>query len=103
MELTQTLKAFIEEGQDWERKNTSVKGVSIIRLPATKNRAASLAIDINPRSELLSRMKKLMVLSRLLKMSFPSVKQQQNPPGQMLFRYNRDDYGLLPGKKEGFL
>jgi predicted Rdx family selenoprotein len=23
MELTQTLKAFIEEGQDWERKNTS--------------------------------------------------------------------------------
>ena len=51
MELTQTLKAFIEEGQDWERKNTSVKGVSIIRLPATKNRAASLAIDINPIGE----------------------------------------------------
>jgi hypothetical protein len=51
MELTQTLKAFIEEGKDWERKNTSVKGVSIIRLPATKNRAASLAIDINPIGE----------------------------------------------------
>ena len=51
MELTQTLKAFIEEGQDWERKNTSVKGVSIIKLPATKNRAASLAIDINPIGE----------------------------------------------------
>ena len=32
MELTQTLKTFIEEGQDWERKHTSVKGVSIIRL-----------------------------------------------------------------------
>ena len=51
MELTQTLKTFIEEGQDWERKNTSVKGVCIIRLPATKNRAASLAIDINPIGE----------------------------------------------------
>jgi hypothetical protein len=51
MELTQTLKTFIEEGQDWERKNTSVKGVSIIRLPATKNRPASLAIDINPVGE----------------------------------------------------
>jgi hypothetical protein len=51
MELTQTLKAFIEDGQDWERKNTSVKGVSIIRLPATKNRPASLAIDINPVGE----------------------------------------------------
>jgi hypothetical protein len=51
MELTQTLKTFIEEGQDWERKNTSVKGVSIIRLPATRNRPASLAIDINPVGE----------------------------------------------------
>jgi hypothetical protein len=48
MELKDTLKTFIEEGADWERKPTSVKGVSIIRLPATKNRGASLAIDINP-------------------------------------------------------
>ena len=48
MELVTTLRTFIEEGQDWERKQTSVKGVSIIRLPATKNRAPSLAIDINP-------------------------------------------------------
>jgi hypothetical protein len=58
MELTDTLKAFIEEGQDWERKQTSVKGVSIIRLPATKNRAASLAIDINPIGEAGLPMKK---------------------------------------------
>ncbi len=36
MELTHTLKTFIEEGQDWERKNTSVRGVSIIRLPGNK-------------------------------------------------------------------
>ncbi|MFA6333501.1 MAG: hypothetical protein WCX22_11145 [Methanoregula sp.] len=48
MELTETLRTFIEEGADWERKHTSVKGVSLIRLPATKNRAASLAIDFNP-------------------------------------------------------
>ncbi len=51
MELTDSLREFIEEGQDWERKNTSVKGVSIIRLPQYKNRAASLAIDINPVGE----------------------------------------------------
>lgn len=51
MELAATLKTFIEEGQDWERKHTSIKGVSIIRLPATKNRAASLAIDFNPIGE----------------------------------------------------
>lgn len=48
MELTDQLKTFIDEGQDWERKATSVKGVTIIRLPKTKNRAPSLAIDINP-------------------------------------------------------
>ncbi len=51
MELTETLKAFIEEGADWERKQTTLAGVSIIRLPATKNRPASLAIDINPLGE----------------------------------------------------
>jgi hypothetical protein len=51
MELAESLKEFVEEGQDWERKNTSVKGVSIIRLPQYKNRAASLAIDINPIGE----------------------------------------------------
>ncbi len=51
MDLAATLRAFIDEGGDWERKQTSVKGVSIIRLPATKNRPASLAIDINPIGE----------------------------------------------------
>lgn len=51
MELSDSLKEFVEEGQDWERKNTQVKGVSIIRLPQYKNRPASLAIDINPVGE----------------------------------------------------
>ena len=51
MELTETLRAFIEEGGDWERKQTTLPGVSIIRLPATKNRQASLAIDVNPLGE----------------------------------------------------
>ncbi len=51
MELAATLRTFIDEGQDWERKQTSIKGVSIIRLPATKNRPPSLAIDVNPIGE----------------------------------------------------
>ncbi len=51
MELVESLKEFIKDGQDWERKNTSVSGVSIIRLPPYKNRAPSLAIDINPVGE----------------------------------------------------
>jgi hypothetical protein len=65
MELVESLKEFIEEGQDWERKNTSVKGVSIIRLPQYKNRPASLAIDINPVGETGLPMKKkgIMIMS----------------------------------------
>lgn len=39
---------FLSEGQDWERKATSIQGVFILRLPAFKGRAASLAIQINP-------------------------------------------------------
>ena len=58
MELSESLKEFVEEGQDWERKNTSVKGVSIVRMPPYKNRPASLAIEINPVKEDGSPMKK---------------------------------------------
>ena len=58
MELTDTLKDFMETGGDWERKATSLTGVSIIRLPATKNRPASLAIDVNPVNEAGLPMKK---------------------------------------------
>lgn len=48
MELAESLKEFVESGQDWERRKTQFEGVSIIRLPPYKNRAASLAIEINP-------------------------------------------------------
>lgn len=51
MEITEQLRTFIEEGQDWERKPTSVSGVTIIRLPKTKTRPASLAIEFNPVNE----------------------------------------------------
>jgi hypothetical protein len=58
MELSDTLRAFLEQGEDWERKNTSVKGVTILKLPRTKTRPASLAIEINPVSEKGTPMKK---------------------------------------------
>jgi len=48
MDLAENLRTFLENGEDWERRSTSVRGVSIVRLPKTKKRAASLAIDINP-------------------------------------------------------
>ena len=75
MELVDSLKEFIEEGQDWERKNTSVKGVSIIRMPPYKNRPASLAIDINPVGETGLPMKKkgIMVMSAAELLAFREI------------------------------
>lgn len=58
MELTETLRNFLEHGDDWERKLTSIKGVTILKLPQTKTRPASLAIEINPVNEKGGPMKK---------------------------------------------
>jgi hypothetical protein len=75
MEITESLKAFMETGEDWERKNTSLKGVSIIRLPKTKTRPASLAIDINPVNEKGVPMKKrgIMIMSRAELLAYKEV------------------------------
>jgi hypothetical protein len=66
MELTESLRAFLETGEDWERKNTTLKGVSIIKLPQTRSRPASLAIEINPPNEKGTPMKKkgIMIMGR---------------------------------------
>lgn len=58
MELSDTLRNFLENGEDWERKMTSIKGVTILKLPQTKSRPASLAIEINPLTEKGTPMKK---------------------------------------------
>ncbi len=51
MEIMDNLRQFLENGADWERKSTSVTGVSIIRLPASGRRSARLAVEINPVGE----------------------------------------------------
>lgn len=58
MELIDTLRAFLETGEDWERKLTSIPGVTILKLPQTKSRPASLAIEVNPLNEKGTPMKK---------------------------------------------
>ena len=42
------LKQFLNERRNWERKATNIPGVYLFRLPASKGRPASLAIEINP-------------------------------------------------------
>lgn len=65
MEISETLRSFLERGEDWERKNTSVPGVYLIKLPRTRNRPASLALELNPIGEsgLPIKRKGLMVMS----------------------------------------
>ena len=47
-EPNEKLRQFLNEGRNWERKATNIPGAFLFRLPATKGRPASLAIEINP-------------------------------------------------------
>jgi hypothetical protein len=47
-EANERLRQFLEEGRNWERKGTNIAGVFLFRLPTSKGKRASLAIEINP-------------------------------------------------------
>jgi hypothetical protein len=47
-EANERLKQFLNDGRNWERKATNIPGVFLFRLPASKGRPATLAIEINP-------------------------------------------------------
>jgi hypothetical protein len=41
------LTDFLKEGNDWERKQTNVPGVFLLKLPAFRSRPACIAIEID--------------------------------------------------------
>jgi len=41
------LTDFLKEGKDWERKQTNVPGVFLLKLPVFKSRPACIAIEID--------------------------------------------------------
>ena len=45
------LKEHLKNGADWEKMETSIKGVNIVKVPATKRRPALLFLEINPLKE----------------------------------------------------
>jgi hypothetical protein len=47
-EANERFRQFLTDGRNWERKATNIPGVFLFRLPASKTRPASLAIEINP-------------------------------------------------------
>jgi len=52
------LKRFLEEGTGWERMQTTVAGIGILRMPASGARLEKLAVEINPLTPRGSRMKR---------------------------------------------
>ena len=47
-DINTQLKEHLEKGEDWEKMETPVEGVSVIKVPATKTRPALLFLEINP-------------------------------------------------------
>jgi hypothetical protein len=64
MNIKETLETFLEEGKDWERKQTSIPGVSILRMPRTTTRPPTIAMEINPVDERGAQMKRKGIMIR---------------------------------------
>ncbi|MFX1488164.1 MAG: hypothetical protein ACFFBI_03390 [Promethearchaeota archaeon] len=45
------LREHLKNGEDWEKMETPVEGVSVVKVPATKTRPALLFLEINPIKE----------------------------------------------------
>ncbi len=45
------LKEHLKSGNDWEKMETSIEGVNVVKVPATKTRPALLFLEINPLKE----------------------------------------------------
>jgi hypothetical protein len=42
------LSEFLETGKDWGKVKTTVPGVFVLKIPGSKNRDPSLAVEVNP-------------------------------------------------------
>lgn len=47
-EVNEKLGQFLSEGQNWEKRATNMPGVSLLKLPTSKQSPPSIAIEINP-------------------------------------------------------
>jgi hypothetical protein len=63
-EVNKRLIQFLNDGGNWERKTTNIPGAFLFKLPTSKGRPASLAIEINPIDTLGSITKKRGVVIR---------------------------------------
>ena len=49
--IEEQLKAHLKNVADWEKMETPVDGVNVVKVPATKTRPALLFLEINPLKE----------------------------------------------------
>ena len=42
------LQEHLENGKDWEKMETPIPGVYVVKIPATKSRPALLFLEVNP-------------------------------------------------------
>jgi len=47
-DIQKQLKEHLENAGDWEKMETPIPGVSIVKIPSTKTRGPLLQIEINP-------------------------------------------------------
>jgi hypothetical protein len=48
MSVEDKLAAFISKSKDWERRPTNIPGIFLLKLPSSRSRQVSVAIEINP-------------------------------------------------------
>ncbi|WP_457556870.1 hypothetical protein [Candidatus Harpocratesius sp.] len=46
--MIEDLQEFLKNGQDWEKMETDIPGVFVVKIPGTKTRDARLMVEINP-------------------------------------------------------
>ena len=46
--LVESLRSFLKDGREWERKPTSMPGVFIMKVPAYGRASPRLVVEINP-------------------------------------------------------
>jgi hypothetical protein len=52
------LKDHLEKGKDWEKMETPIPGVFVVKIPATKTRPSLLSLEVNPLKDNGNPMKK---------------------------------------------
>ena len=50
-DIVAQLKAHLKNGADWEKMETPVPGVNVVKVPATKTRPSLLFLEVNPLKE----------------------------------------------------